>query len=252
MYFVPISRRLPILGSYLSENYLWTASISPGYFGGGIITGPIICLHMLAGAVFGWGILAAISKSHGWANGPAEDWETGIRGWVTWVSLAALMADTSVKLVWYVYEALTSSRLRKRMRTLGHLARSTTTTNLWSNWRRDSSQDALGIYDRLLGDHSDEHGRADESRYQSVVAKGQDNTGQSLMVTKSHGIAFFISVSFCCFAITSLIEDMTWYLVLLAVLLSLPMAYVGIRVLAEADFNPQTGLGKIPSFPFSP
>ncbi|KAF2170765.1 hypothetical protein M409DRAFT_63835 [Zasmidium cellare ATCC 36951] len=242
MYFVPISRRLPVLGSYLAKNYLWTASISPGYFGGGIITGPVISLHMLAGAIFGWGILASISKSHGWANGPADDWETGIRGWVTWVSLAALMADTVVKLGSYIIEAFTTSFPRKRIETLrlspGPVAR----TPLWPTGRRHSSQDTPGIRDRLLGDHSSTLESTDESRNQSVAAKGQKNLGQSLKVTKSVGLAFLVSILVCCFAITFLIKAMRWYLVLLAVLLSLPMAYVGIRVLAETDFNPQSGL----------
>lgn len=46
----------------------------------------------------GWGILSPLSKSSGWAPGPVGDMTTGARGWILWVSLAIMCADSFVSL----------------------------------------------------------------------------------------------------------------------------------------------------------
>lgn len=47
----------------------------------------------------GWGILSPLSKYTGWAPGPAGDMTTGARGWILWVSLAIMCADSFVSLL---------------------------------------------------------------------------------------------------------------------------------------------------------
>jgi hypothetical protein len=120
MYFVPIFHSLPIFGLQAAKKWLWTLDISPGFFGQGMITGPIIPLHMLMGAIVGWGTLSPYAKHRGWARGMVDDWQTGSRGWIIWVSLAALLADASVKLAWFLIrpfwrQYLASGYLRKRL-----------------------------------------------------------------------------------------------------------------------------------------
>ncbi len=68
--------------------------------------GPATTLHMLLGAVIGWGILSPLAKHHGWAPGPVKDWETGSKGWIVWVSLAIMLADALVSLGWLVLRPL--------------------------------------------------------------------------------------------------------------------------------------------------
>ena len=51
--------------------------------------GPATTLHMLLGAIIGWGILSPLAKSKGWAPGPVEDWSSGSKGWIVWISLAS-------------------------------------------------------------------------------------------------------------------------------------------------------------------
>ncbi|KAG4440050.1 hypothetical protein IFR05_004443 [Cadophora sp. M221] len=98
MYFVPILHAVPVFGFQAATHWFWTLDMSPGFFGQGMITGPIIPLHMILGTIVGWGILSPYAKYRGWAPGKVDDWETGSRGWIIWVSLAALLADGSVKL----------------------------------------------------------------------------------------------------------------------------------------------------------
>jgi hypothetical protein len=47
----------------------------------------------------GWGILSPLSKYAGWAPGPVGDMSTGARGWILWVSLAIMCADSFVSLI---------------------------------------------------------------------------------------------------------------------------------------------------------
>ena len=55
--------------------------------------GPATTLHMLLGAIIGWGVLSPLAKARGWAPGPVEDWNTGSKGWIVWVSLAVMLSS---------------------------------------------------------------------------------------------------------------------------------------------------------------
>lgn len=52
----------------------------------------------------GWGILSPISKRAGWAPGPVGDMTSGARGWILWVSLSIMCADSVVSLLPVVAE----------------------------------------------------------------------------------------------------------------------------------------------------
>lgn len=47
----------------------------------------------------GWGVLSPVSKLFGWAPGPVGDMTSGARGWILWVSLAIMCADSLVSLL---------------------------------------------------------------------------------------------------------------------------------------------------------
>jgi OPT family oligopeptide transporter len=97
-YFFPILRNLPIFGSALAQSWLWTLNPSLAYVGQGIIMGPATTTHMLIGAIVGWGILSPLAKNRGWAPGPVDDWEKGSKGWIVWISLAIMLADSVISL----------------------------------------------------------------------------------------------------------------------------------------------------------
>lgn len=122
-YFVPILLDLPLFGTYLHKHWLWSVNVSPGFVGSGIITGPAVAFHMFAGAVVGWAIFSPIAKKQGWAPGNVDDWENGSRGWIIWISLAALLADCLIKLGWLVLRPLLRSsavRIYLRVRERSH------------------------------------------------------------------------------------------------------------------------------------
>ncbi|EIW84353.1 OPT oligopeptide transporter [Coniophora puteana RWD-64-598 SS2] len=112
-YFFPVIFAIPIFGTYLAREWLWTFTPSLSYVGQGmfypdsrgrIIMGFPTTLSMNLGMLVGWGILSPIAKHAGWAPGPVGDMSTGARGWILWVSLAIMCADSAVSLLPVVHE----------------------------------------------------------------------------------------------------------------------------------------------------
>ena len=59
--------------------------------------------------IVGWAALSPLAKFEGWAPGPVGDMSTGARGWILWVSLAIMCADSIVSLIPVVVEFVTSA-----------------------------------------------------------------------------------------------------------------------------------------------
>ncbi|KAG8759591.1 hypothetical protein FRC12_009722, partial [Ceratobasidium sp. 428] len=108
-YFFPVVFNIPLFGVYLAREWLWYFSPSLSYVGQGIIMGFPTTLSMSLGMIFGWGVLSPISKLNGWAPGPVGDMITGARGWILWVSLAIICADSFVSIIPTVYHLLKSA-----------------------------------------------------------------------------------------------------------------------------------------------
>ena len=49
--------------------------------------------------IVGWAVLSPLSKLSGWAPGSVGDMTNGARGWILWVSLAIMIADSVISLV---------------------------------------------------------------------------------------------------------------------------------------------------------
>lgn len=54
----------------------------------------------------GWAILSPLSKWSGWAPGAVGDMATGARGWILWVSLGIMCADSLVSLLPVAFDYL--------------------------------------------------------------------------------------------------------------------------------------------------
>ncbi|KAI0759577.1 OPT oligopeptide transporter [Trametes elegans] len=107
-YFFPVVFAVPLFGTYLASEWLWSFTPSLSYIGQGIIMGFPTTLSMNLGMLVGWGVLSPLAKYSGWAPGPVGDMTTGARGWILWVSLAIMCSDSVVSLVPVVYEIVYS------------------------------------------------------------------------------------------------------------------------------------------------
>ncbi|ORX45294.1 OPT superfamily oligopeptide transporter [Hesseltinella vesiculosa] len=103
-YFFPVINKLPIF-NWLCFNLVdfqawdWYFAPSLSYIGQGIIMGLPTTLSMLAGCIVGWGILSPMAYYTGWAPGPVDDWKTGSKGWILWVSLGVMISESVLSLV---------------------------------------------------------------------------------------------------------------------------------------------------------
>ncbi|RDL33005.1 Uncharacterized protein BP5553_08444 [Venustampulla echinocandica] len=205
-YFLPILHNIPIFGGVAASKWLWTFNLSFGYFGQGVITGHIVMINMLAGAIVGWGILSPLAKGMGWAPGLVRDWESGSRGWTIWISLAAMLADALVDLVWFV------------------------------------AQSALLYLKAQRGDV--DHDGSAESESNFDLKKDSVLFSKFNWIWLTSGL--LLSIAICIPAVAvSFGQFMPAPATLFSIVIALPLCVMGIKAVGTTDHNPASGIAKI-------
>ncbi|KAH0562363.1 hypothetical protein GP486_002943 [Trichoglossum hirsutum] len=242
-YFIPALRDLPVFGLPLARTWLWTLNPSPAYVGQGIIMGPTTTLHMLLGAVVGWGVLSPLAKSKGWAPGPVSNWEHGSKGWIVWVSLAIMLADSLISLSWLTGQPLIGY-CRRRRRSVD--AGNKSWRSLFRPWGSTEG------YRALASDGS--VSELDETRYSSEDSDmpEDDVPPEHLVGTRTVIIGLIASILFCIGTIRFVFGELVpMYATVTAVILALLLSIMGVRALGETDLNPVSGISKLTQLFFS-
>ncbi|KAI3341586.1 OPT oligopeptide transporter protein-domain-containing protein [Ustulina deusta] len=249
-YFFPILRNLPIFGTVAAETWLWTLNPSFAYVGQGIIMGPATTIHMLLGAIIGWGVLSPLAKNRGWAPGPINDWESGSKGWIVWTSLAIMLADAVISLghvalrpvVEHGPALLITFRQRYdrgglqglfRRHPTGYatVAGDETTTS-------QHSTSSVGGRSSLLNPNGEDGGR--------TVWDHDDAPPEQLVGTKTVSIGLVLSIIFCVASIHITFGELVpLYGTIIAVFMAMILSIMGVRALGETDLNPVSGISKI-------
>ncbi|KXH53467.1 OPT oligopeptide transporter [Colletotrichum salicis] len=256
-YFLPALRSIPIFGTNAAGIWLWTLNPSPAYIGQGIIMGPETTLHMLLGAAIGWGVLSPLAKYRGWAPGSIDDWETGSKGWIVWVSLSIMLADAVVSLSYIAFRPLLQHVANEGMK------------GIWQQivlgWQKlfGSSRHSTRTYTALSTDEDGEVTSTSrllsgESR-SSVVRRGfstssvsdtradevdapEDQQIDNKLVT----MGLVLSILLCITTIHIVFGDLVpLYATIVAVLMALLLSIMGVRALGETDLNPVSGISKL-------
>ncbi|KAL2127741.1 hypothetical protein VTI74DRAFT_10238 [Chaetomium olivicolor] len=249
-YFLPVLRNIPIFGSVAAGTWLWTLNPSLAYVGQGIVMGPTTTIHMLLGAVVGWGILSPLAKSKGWAPGPVDDWENGSKGWIVWVSLAIMLADAVISLGYLAFRSgtpylsqlgsalhqLLPSRVKTLLRQRSHrgytsvnadVDEDTTPGSPLPNYR-DSSD-----VNPLANELEEEKDTDDAPLHQQI--------GDRVVV-----IGLVLSILFCIICIHIVFGNLVpLYATVTAVFMALVLSIMGVRALGETDLNPVSGISKL-------
>lgn len=249
-YFFPILRDLPIFGSKLAQNWLWTFNPSFAYVGQGIIMGPSTTTHMLIGAIVGWAILSPLAKSRGWAPGAVDDWETGSKGWIVWISLAIMLADSVISLGYIAarpiylhgWDYLTEAQQTFRNRDWKSLLRLPT------------SSSSKGYTPLIGGDESTSRGRSSSAVLDEISLSPAtinsfvepDAPPEHLVSNRVVWIGLTLSIAFCIIAIRITFGSLVpIYALIIAVLMALVLSIMGVRALGETDLNPVSGISKL-------
>ncbi|EMF14745.1 OPT superfamily oligopeptide transporter [Sphaerulina musiva SO2202] len=242
-YFVPQLHSIPFLGLYLSEKWVWNLNPSPAYVGQGIIMGPATTIHMLLGAVLGWAVLSPVAKSKGWASGPVDDWNTGSKGWIVWVSLAIMLADAIVSLGWLI--------LRPTIwyvRTYGsELVQGIKQKGLKRQLHDITTPIMRGYSPVNLSNDPNGSSAIDYAQEQEYDAPPEHQIG-----IKTTLIGLILALAFCIFAVQySFAGIISIGLTILALLLALVLSIMGVRALGETDLNPVSGISKLTQLIFA-
>ena len=190
--------------------------------------GPATTLHMCLGSIVGWGILSPLAKSKAWAPGPVEDWDTGSKGWIVWISLSIMLADSFINLGWLLIRPLTHhfpsyfETLKERYRQ-GHLDYTALIP------RSTSRSKALRINE----------------------STEPDAPSNQLVSKKTVFVLLVVSILICIFNIRYVFPIIPYGAIILSILLALLLSIVGVRALGETDLNPVSGISKITQLIFA-
>ena len=193
--------------------------------------GPATTLHMLLGAVLGWGVLSPLAKTKGWAPGPVEEWNTGSKGWIVWVSLAVMLSDSLVSLGWFIVRPLIFhgpeylSKLREHIHDQGLVS-------------------VFGLGDTSKGAYSIIFPIEPVSK--SSESQEPDAPLDHLVSNRTIWVLFVLSVSVCVAAMKVVFGNLVPIAsTLLAIFLALLLSLMGVRALGETDLNPVSGISKL-------
>lgn len=94
--FFPVCYAVPIFDivGFTLTRWGWWFTPSFSYIGQGMIMGFDTSKNMALGSLFGWGILGPIAQNMGWAHGEPLDGMTGARGWIVWVAVTIMCAES--------------------------------------------------------------------------------------------------------------------------------------------------------------
>ncbi|POS82803.1 hypothetical protein EPUL_005108, partial [Erysiphe pulchra] len=245
-YFLPILRNIPIFGSTIASTWLWALNPSPAYFGQGIIMGHTTTLHMLLGASIGWGILSPLAKYRGWAPGPVDNWESGGKGWIMWISLAIMFADSIISLGYIGLSPVVKysySYLPKLYNLVDE-----------SGWRgllgtKICSHDKKG-YTHVLG--REDHVSSEDITLTDEEPNEPDVPLENCVKNRTVCISGVLSIVFCVLSIyISFGPLIPIYATVLAILMALLLSIMGVRALGETDLNPVSGISKLAQLLFA-
>jgi OPT family oligopeptide transporter len=233
---------VPIFGLSLAHHWLWTLNPSPAYVGQGIIMGPSISLHMLIGAIIGWGILSPLAKYRGWAPGPVDSWEEGSKGWIVWVSLAIMLADSVINLSWLIIKSFVNYGSGIYLKLQYNLSKR---SRRWRQAFGGVSSSHRGFY-VVNGD------AASNSGFVNFPDDSDDAPPSELVSMRAVLILLplTLALNVICMRIT-FGSVVTPFLATLATLLALFLSIMGVRALGETDLNPVSGISKLTQLLFA-
>lgn len=208
--------------------------------------GPATTFHMLLGAIVGWGMLSPLAKNKGWAPGPVDNWSNGSKGWIVWVSLAIMLADSVINLGWLFlrpvalhgpqyFEKVNGCARKPFWKSLLHPQQSAT-----EGYRPLSSYAPSNVQNL---DTSESEG--DPSRKSEDVADA-DAPANHLVSNRTVAMLTVLSILVCFFSVKIVFGAlMPYYAIFLAIFLALILSLMGVRALGETDINPVSGISKI-------
>ena len=243
-YFVPMVAAIPVF-DWLSfgtiafgSTWQWFFTPSLSYIGQGVIMGFPTTASMLLGCVVGWGILSPLATLNKWVLGPVSSSMDGARGWILWISLGVMIAESIVSLLGVVALSLIAHR-RYRIRLNRHAER----RRLLESSTAEASSSLIGGNNRIESQDSEVDNEDDD----------EDAPIDQLVPLKIWVCGLILSSALCLILIWVVFHDqhMPVYATALALALGSLLSVLGVRALGSTDLNPVSGIGKVSQFVFA-
>ncbi|KAI8637521.1 OPT oligopeptide transporter protein-domain-containing protein [Parasitella parasitica] len=223
-YFVPAVNAIPIFNWISFElidfnAWQWYFTPSFSYIGQGIIMGLPTTLSMLLGCVVGWGVLSPVAYYAGWAPGPIDDWKTGSKGWILWISLGVMIAESCVSLIVVFVRA--AVKAMRRMQEEGSY--------------NSTSDGAESVQDEMI-----------EPVFHEEIVEVDAPLSQQVP-GKLATIGLIASTILCVAMVRAVFgaDAMPIGMTIISILIAMFLSVLGVRALGETDLNPVSGIGKL-------
>ncbi|KAL0137027.1 OPT oligopeptide transporter protein-domain-containing protein [Mucor lusitanicus] len=228
-YFFPILAALPVF-NWITLNYIdfksweWYFTPSLSYIGQGIIMGLPTTLSMLLGCIVGWGILSPIAHYAEWAPGPINDWKSGSKGWILWISLGVMISESIVSLLIVLVKQLSvmlCSREAPR--------------------HAEQHQDLLHDQDDV--DEDDNWAESDD--WSSI--QNDDLPAEKQVPLHVTIVGLCCSIALCVVMVKIVFgsDIMPEWMTIVSIILAMFLSILGVRALGETDLNPVSGISKL-------
>lgn len=247
-FFIPILKKIPIFGTYLSSHYLWNFQPSPAYIGQGIIMGLPTVSYMLFGAILGWGVLAPLAKHMEWAPGRIDDWINGGQGWILWISLTVMISDSLVSFIVVSIKSINNAleSFKQRRDLDQYLELQQNQQNEYLLLDQEETRSLTSSNENPENSTYDGKKNKEDSKYTMEVPE------RHLISTKSTVIGIAVSTLLCIISLKLVFGNtVPIYASLAAIILAMFFSILGVRALGETDLNPVSGIGKLSQLIFA-
>jgi len=184
-------------------------------------------------------VLSPLAKTRGWAPGPTGDWAEGSKGWIVWISLAIMLADSLVNLAWLVLRPLARFMV-KNMPAWRDLANSGKWKELFKSPFSQATQYApLGNGGRS-SPHASEYSHEDTTPANHLISNRVTIIGLVLSCLVCIGGVHYTFGHLIPLGLT-----------ILSLVFAMLLSVMGVRALGETDLNPVSGISKLTQLVFA-
>ncbi|KAL0480784.1 hypothetical protein AKO1_006934 [Acrasis kona] len=218
VFFIPMVEEPPMPNTLHSLGF--TLYLDPLLTGGGMLSGMRATASMLFGGIVGYGILGPVIKGNNWVTGHVLEYN-GVRGWILWVGVAIMTADSAVQLLF-------TSKIV--FLALYNVAKRIASTSRGRTKAKDDD---------------------DENIQQSTTDKIKQKEVDSHMIPWYWPVLGLLCSTVLLTLIGHFVFDIKYYFVWASIPLGMLLSIIATRCAGETDINPVGGMGKVTQLVFA-
>lgn len=187
-----------------------------------------VTVSMNVGMVVGWAVLSPLAKTAGWASGKVSSTVDGSRGWILWVALAIMIAESIISLIPITVSYIKDLSRRKE----DHDRRNQV-------FATPDSPDEAAERDAYFDPPEDDE--PEHEPPERLVPNSWFATGLGVSAVLGVLLVWVVFGS----------DGIHPWATALGLVLASVLSLVGVRALGQTDINPVSGIGKISQLLFA-